>query len=59
MSSIPMEWITEQAELKIQQVKSKARVDDIVNDISSTVIGTSNRKIKVPSNRNEDFLWVV
>jgi hypothetical protein len=52
-----MEWITEQAEIK--DTASKARVDDIVNDISSTVIRTSKRKRKVPSNRNEDFLLVV
>jgi hypothetical protein len=57
MSSIRMEWIMEQAEIK--DAASKARVDDIANDISSTVIRTSNRKRKLPSNRNEDFLWVV
>jgi hypothetical protein len=57
MSSIPMEWITEQAEIKA--TASKARVDNIINDIRSTVIRTSNRKRKVPSNRNEDFVWVM
>ena len=44
---------------EIKDTASKALVDDIVNEISSTVIRSSNRKRKVPSNRNEDFLWVV